>query len=73
MLNVRRFQIARILSTHMAKSPKELAIALVKVLDGTPIDIARTALQKADEVLLQTQTVSAQSPLLLKAEDSKVC
>jgi hypothetical protein len=46
------------------KSERELAVELVKQLDGVPINKARNALQHAILLLSDTQIVSANSPLL---------
>jgi hypothetical protein len=46
------------------KSEREIAIELVKLLDGVPISKARNALEHAIILLSDTQIVSAESPLL---------
>jgi hypothetical protein len=46
------------------KSEQELAIEVIKVFDGVPIDKAKMALEMAERLLLSTQVVSATSPLL---------
>jgi len=43
----------------------QLACKLIKVLDGLPIRLADDALVRARHLLLETQVVSANSPLLL--------
>lgn len=50
------------------KSENELSRALVKQLDGVPINKARMALETAILLLSSTQVVSAKSPLLLSSE-----
>jgi hypothetical protein len=55
----------------MNKSERELAIDLVKQLDGVPINKARLALQHAIFLLSDTQVVSARSPLLTNVQDSQ--
>ena len=49
---------------ELLRAEDELAIKLVKQLDGIPIDKARNALERATELLSRTQIVSAHSPLL---------
>jgi hypothetical protein len=46
------------------KSERELAVEVVKLLDGVPIDKAKNALEHAAVLLLSTQIVSANTPLL---------
>jgi len=46
------------------KSEIQLACELVKVLDGVPIEAAQQALAHAQTLLLRTQIVNANSPLL---------
>ncbi len=46
------------------KSEIQLACELVKVLDGVPIEAAQQALARAQTLLLRTQIVNANSPLL---------
>jgi hypothetical protein len=43
---------------------RQLAVNLIKVLDGIPINKARLALEHAIGLLSDTQVVSAESPLL---------
>jgi hypothetical protein len=47
------------------KSETELACELIRVLDQMPIDLAKNALQHAIGLLASTQTVRADSPLLM--------
>jgi hypothetical protein len=49
------------------KSERELAVALVKMLDGVPIDKARNALEHAAELCCSTQIISCKSALLKSA------
>jgi len=53
------------------KSEIQLAYELIKVLDGLPICVADNALIRARNMLLQTQIVSADSPLLLAAAETE--
>jgi hypothetical protein len=54
------------------KTERELAIELVKVCDGVPINKAQNALEHAISLLLSTQIVSANSLLLSASVDSEV-
>jgi alpha-glucuronidase len=53
------------------KSEVQLAYELIKVLDGLPISVADNALIRARNMLLQTQIVSASSPLLLATTETE--
>ncbi len=46
------------------KSEIQLACELIKVLDGVPIESAQHALAQAQILLVRTQIVRADSPLL---------
>jgi hypothetical protein len=52
------------------KSEHDLAVELVKQLDGVPINKARHALEHAIVLLSESQIVSALSPLLAAQNDS---
>lgn len=51
----------------MMKSERELAVELVKMLDGVPLKVARLVLSSAAQLLMTTQVVCADSPLLRSA------
>ena len=52
------------------KSEIQLACELVKVLNGVPIEEAQHALARAQSLLLKTQIVRADSPLLAVADQN---
>jgi hypothetical protein len=52
------------------KSEIQLACELVKVLDGVSIEEAQHALARAQALLLKTQIVRADSPLLAVADQN---
>lgn len=52
------------------KTEIELACTLIRVLDGIPIQAAKDALSRAQAMLLTTQTVRADSPLLTVADEN---
>lgn len=49
----------------------QLACQLIKILDGLPIHLADNALIRARHLLLETQIVSANSPLLLAENETE--
>jgi len=53
------------------KTEVQLACKLIKVLDGLPIRLADNALIRARHLLLETQIVSANSPLLLADNETE--
>ena len=48
----------------------QLACELIRVLDGLPIERARDALIRAQNLLLKTQTVSATNSLLAVEDEN---
>jgi hypothetical protein len=57
----------------MNSKQREIPIAdqIVMLMDGLSIEEAQTALREAGDVLLKSQTVSAQSPLFMLAEQAR--
>ena len=66
--------ISGIICGQMAceKSEIQLACELIRVLNGLPIKQARDALARADMLLLTTQVVRADSPLLVEADQTDI-
>jgi hypothetical protein len=48
----------------------DLACQLIRVLDGVSIDVAQQALARAHTLLLKTQIVHAESPLLAVVDET---
>lgn len=52
------------------KTEVEIACELIRVLDGLSIDAAQQALARAQVLLLSTQVVDANNPLLAVADQN---